>query len=144
MNEVESTGHELGELFIEEHALEMIVYGALLEIEGLFTPDRVKGGGLWTSLSRAQQGDGIQIELAPGEVDEGEDHDEDHDEAETVAGEPGKRLKLRLSLVAQYGTPIHKSAERAIQTVKRKLEELAGAEVDEVHVDIVGLTADLD
>jgi len=138
MNEVEPTGHELGELFIEEHALEMIVYGALLEVEGLFTPDRVKGGGLWTSLSRAQQGDGIQIELAPGDVSESGESDED----ETVAGEPGKRLKLRLSLVAQYGTPIHKSAERAIQTVKRKLEELAAAEVDEVHVDIVGLTAD--
>ena len=140
MNEAESAGHELGELFIEEHALEMIVYGALLEVEGLFTPDRVKGGGLWTSLSRAQQGDGIQIELAPGEVE----GDERPDEDETVGGEPGKRLKLRLSLVARYGTPIHKSAERAIQTVKRKLEELAGAEVDEVHVDIVGLTAELD
>ncbi len=140
MNEVDPTGQELGELFIEEHALEMIVYGALLEVEGLFTPDRVKGGGLWTSLSRAQQGDGIQIDLAPDEIS-GTD-DEADDEDETVAGEPGKRLKLRLSLVAKYGTPIHKSAERAIQTVKRKLEELAGAEVDEVHVDIVGLTAD--
>lgn len=140
MNEVEPTESELGELFIEERALEMIVYGALLEVEGLFTPDRVKGGGLWTSLSRAQQGDGIQIELAPDEVDQMEDEDE---EDETVAGEPGKRLKLRLSLVAQYGMPIHKSAESAIQTVKHKLEELAGAEVDEVNVDIVGLTADL-
>jgi len=139
MNDVEPTGSELGELFIEEHALEMIVYGALLEVEGLFTPDRVKGGGLWTSLSRAQQGDGIQIDLAPDEAEPAGDHGED----ETVAGEPGKRLRLRLSLVAQYGTPIHESAERAIQTVKRKLEELAGAEVDEVHVDIVGLTADL-
>lgn len=140
MNEVEPTESELGELFIEERALEMIVYGALLEVDGLFTPDRVKGGGLWTSLSRAQQGDGIQIELAPDEVDQTDDEDEDD---ETIAGEPGKRLKLRLSLVAQYGMPIHKSAESAIQTVKRKLEELAGAEVDEVNVDIVGLTADL-
>ena len=138
MTDVESMGHELGELFIEEHALEMIVYGALLEIDGLYTPDRVKGGGLWTSLSRAQQGDGIQIELAPEEAEQLDDDDED----EAVAGEPGKRLKLRLSLVAQYGTPIHKSAERAIQTVKRKLEELAGAEVDEVHVEVVGLVAD--
>ncbi len=143
MNEVEPSESELGELFIEEQALEMIVYGALLEVEGLFTPDRVKGGGLWTSLSRAQQGDGIQIELAPDEADDTADEDEADDEDETVAGEPGKRLKLRLSLVARYGVPIHKSAESAIQTVKLKLEELAGAEVDEVHVDIVGLTADL-
>jgi len=140
MNEVEPTESELGELFIEEQALEMIVYGALLEVDGLFTPDRVKGGGLWTSLSRAQQGDGIQIELAPDEVDQTDDEDK---EDETIAGEPGKLLKLRLSLVAQYGMPIHKSAESAIQTVKRKLEELAGAEVNEVNVDIVGLTADL-
>ena len=143
MTDVEPTGHELGELYIEEHALEMIVYGALLEVEGLFTPDRVKGGGLWTSLSRAQQGDGIHIELAPDEPETNGDQRDAEAEGETVAGEPGKRLTLRLSLVAQYGTPIHKSAERAIQTVKRKLEELAGAEVDEVHVEVVGLTADL-
>lgn len=144
MTDVEPTGSELGELFIEEHALEMIVYGALLEVDGLFTPDRVKGGGLWTSLSRAQQGDGIHIELSPDAPERDGDEDDPNDEAdEAVAGEPGKRLRLRLSLVAQYGTPIHKSAERAIQTVKRKLEELAGAEVDEVHVEVVGLTADL-
>ena len=139
MTDVEPMGHELGELFIEEHALEMIVYGALLEIDGLYTPDRVKGGGLWTSLSRAQQGDGIQIELAPDEAGSADEADPEG----AVSGEPGKRLKLRLSLVAQYGTPIHKSAERAIHTVKRKLEELAGAEVDEVLVEVVGLTADL-
>lgn len=138
MAELERGRSELGELFIEERALEMIVYGALLEVEGVYTPDRVKGGGLWDSLSRAQQGDGIHIDMVPDE--KGVEEGQSGTRTAPTRGELGKRLKLELSLVAQYGIPIHKASERAIQTVRRKLQELAGAEVGEIHVKIVGIT----
>jgi uncharacterized alkaline shock family protein YloU len=123
MAELEEVRGELGQLFISERALEMIVYGALLEVEGLYAPDRVKSSGLLDSISKVHQGDGIEIlkVAAP----EGE--------------EEGKRLKIKLSLVAEYGVPIHEVAEQAIQTVRRKVKELAGLDVDEISVEITDI-----
>ena len=59
MAELEEVRGDLGQLFISDKALEMIAYGALLAVDGLYTPDRVKGGGLLGSISKAYQGDGI-------------------------------------------------------------------------------------
>jgi uncharacterized alkaline shock family protein YloU len=131
----ELPGGELGQLFISERALEMIVYGALLEVEGLYPPDRVKGRGLLNSLSRAHQGDGIQILRVPVEAE----RPAEASEGEETPPEPEKRLKVKLSLVAEYGVPIHKAAEQAIETVRRRVKELAGLDVDEVDVEITGI-----
>ncbi len=143
---------ELGQLFISEQAIKMIVYGALLEVEGegLHPPDRVKGRGLLGPLSRVHQGDGVQILRVPAERPTSEPHPAEGGEAAKPSGSPGgseskgegegeKRLKIKLSLVAEYGVPIHKAAERAIETVRRRVKELAGLDVEEIDVEITGL-----
>jgi uncharacterized alkaline shock family protein YloU len=129
MAKLEEVRGELGQLFISERALEMIVYGALLEVEGLYAPDRVKSGGLLDSISRAHQGDGIQILKVSAPAGE-----------EGVSPAEGeKRLKVKLSLIAEYGIPIHEAAEQAIQMVRRKVKELAGLDVDEISVEITDI-----
>ncbi len=146
---------ELGQLFISEQAIKMIVYGALLEVEGegLHPPDRVKGRGLLGPLSRVHQGDGVQILRVPaerpipepspaegGEAAKPSGSLEGKGESESKGeGEGEKRLKIKLSLVAEYGVPIHKAAERAIETVRRRVKELAGLNVEEIDVEITGL-----
>lgn len=135
----ELLGGELGQLFISERALEMIVYSALLEVEGLYPPDRVKGRGLLNSLSRAHQGDGIQILRVPAEAERPAEAEALEGEGTPPEPEPEKRLKVKLSLVAEYGVPIHKAAEQAIETVRRRVKELAGLDVDEVDVEITGI-----
>jgi len=122
MTELEEVQGELGQLFISERALEMIVYGALLEVEGLYAPDRVRSSGLLDSISKAHQGDGIQIL-----------------KVSAPEGEEGKLLKIKLSLIAQYGVPIHEAAKHAIETVRRKVKELAGLDVDEINVEITDI-----
>lgn len=140
MAELEQVGGELGQLFISERALEMIVYGALLEVEGLYAPDRVKGVGLLDSISKATQGDGIQILKVPVELPEPIGSDEDGEEQDqTPPQEVEKVMKIKLSLVAQFGVPIHQAAEQAIQKVKNKVKELAGLDVDDVEVEITGI-----
>lgn len=130
---------ELGQLFISERAIEMIVYGALLEVEeeGLHPPDRVRGRGILGSLSRVHQGDGIQILRASAESSESAPAEGEG--AAEPAEETEKRLKIKLSLVAEYGVPIHKAAERAIETVRQRVKELAGLDVEEIDVEITGL-----
>lgn len=135
MAELEEVREDLGELFISDKALEMIAYGALLDVEGLYTPDRVKGGGLLGSISKAYQGDGIQVLKVPVPKD-GEDSFPRH---EGAVEESEKLLKIKLALIARYGTPIHQVAEQAIQKVRRKVKELAGLDVSEVEVEITGI-----
>ncbi len=132
MAKPEETRGDLGQLFISEKALEMIAYGALLEVEGLYTPDRVKAGGLLDSLSKAYQGVGIQILKVPPQ-------DERGGEQGTLDPHEERPLKIKLLLVAQYGTPIPEAAERAIRNVRRKVKELAGLDVSEVEVEITGI-----
>jgi len=131
MAKLEEIRGELGQLYISERALEMIVYGALLEVEGLFAPDRVKGRGLLDSISRAHHGGGIQILKVPKQ--------EDSADGAAEGEEPEKCLKIKLSLIAEYGVPIHEAAQRAIQTVRRKVKELAGLDVEEVDVEITDI-----
>ena len=137
MAELEEVREDLGQLFISDKALEMIAYGALLHVEGLYTPDRVKGGGFLGSISKAYQGDGIQVLKIPT-VRAGEEGLPNGRPAETPE-EAERQLKIKLSLVAKYGTPIHQAAEQAIQKVRRKVKELAGLDVNEVEVEITGI-----
>lgn len=143
MTEKEQGYQELGELFIEEQALEMIVYGALLEVKGIYTPDRVRGKGLWDSISRVQQGDGIYIDVGAtngGSATPDEGGEQEGIPSGATAVQPERRLQIHLSLVGQHGVPIHEAAEHAIENVRRKLKELAGAEADVIDVDIIGIT----
>jgi uncharacterized alkaline shock family protein YloU len=136
MAEREEAGEDLGQLFISDKALEMIAYGALLDMEGLYTPDRVKGGGILGSISKAYQGAGIQVLKVPVAPEEGE---ESFRRPEGTGEEGEKQLKIKLSLVARYGTPIHSAAEQAIQKVRRRVKELAGLDVGEVEVEITDI-----
>lgn len=158
---VEEVTGELGQLFISERALEMIVYGALLEMEeeGLHPPDRVKGGGgIFGPIARSHHS-AVQILRVPPSGGEapppspseaqpegggpaargGEEPQERKERGEREEREEEKRLKVKLSLVAEYGVPIHKAAEKAIETVRRRVKELAGLDVEEVDVEITGI-----
>lgn len=106
----------LGEIFIAEKALEAIAYGAILDITGLKTPDRVSGKGVLNALSQAIKGKGV-----------------------AVIKDPQNRLKIKLSLFAKYGTHINEAAQKAIKAVSQKVKELAGLDVDEVVVEITGI-----
>jgi len=137
MAEMEQVRGDLGQLFISDKALEMIAYGALLDVEGLYTPDRVQGGGLLGSISKPFQGDGIQVLKVPVAPEGGEGYPRSRYEAEPEETE--KQLKIKLSLIAKYGIPIHQVAEQAIQKVRRKVKELSGLDVSEVEVEIAGI-----
>ena len=152
---VEEVTGELGQLFISERALEMIVYGALLEMEaeGLHPPDRVRGaGGILGPIGRSHLGAVQILRASPAEGGEapaprsgpqpgGDVEAEISPQAspEPQQEEEEKRLKVKLSLVAEYGVPIHKAAERTIETVRRRVKELAGLDVEEVDVEITGI-----
>ena len=148
---VEEVTGELGQLFISERALEMIVYGALLEMEaeGLHPPDRVKGaGGIFGPIGRSHHSAVQILRVSPseGEVPASPPGSLPEGEREAAAGlhelpdpEAEKRLKVKLSLVAEYGVPIHRAAEKAIETVRRRVKELAGLDVEEVDVEITGI-----
>lgn len=112
---------ELGQVFISERALEMIVYGALLPVRGLKTPDRLRREGVMGALAKAYKGDGIQIVK----------------ENPQPGAEP--RLHIKLALIAQYGVKIHEVTAEAVREVRRRVKELAGLEIDEVSVKIIGL-----
>lgn len=118
---------DLGQIFIADRALEMIVYGALLQVEGLKTPDRLTPEGVWGRLAKVYKGNGIQI-LKDSPADT---------ETETEAIEP--RLHVKLDLVAQYGVKIHQAAAEAVREVRRRVKELAGLEVDEVSIKVIGI-----
>ncbi|GEM_PF-1852924 len=156
---VEEVPGELGQLFISERALERIVYGALLEMEeeGLHPPDRVRGSsGLLGPIGRSHHS-AVQIlrvppagtEEAAGPPPSSARPQGEGAEQEAHTGRPplespelsaeGKHLKVKLSLVAEYGIPIHKAAERTIETVRRRVKELAGLDVEEVDVEITGI-----
>lgn len=51
----------------------------------------------------------------------------------------GNRLTIDLSVVVQYGTPIFTVATNVIQTVKFRVEEVLGMEVDRVNINVDGL-----
>lgn len=148
---VEEVTGELGQLFISERALEMIVYGALLEMEeeGLHPPDRVRGsGGILGPIGRSHHSAVQILRVSPAEGEAStppsEAQLEGGPEVEVEVGphelpEEEKRLKVKLSLVAEYGVPIHKAAEKAIETVRRRVKELAGLDVEEVDVEITGI-----
>ncbi len=112
---------ELGQVFISERALKMIVYGTLLPVVGLKTPDRLRREGVMGALAKAYKGDGIQIV-------------KDNPQPGT---EP--RLRVKLELIAQYGVKIHEVTAEAVREVRRRVKELAGLEVDDVSVKIIGL-----
>jgi len=114
----------------------MIVYGALLEIDGLYAPDRVKGAGILDSISKAAQGDGIYIMKVPAKADLPEGVSPN--EATELSSEE-KVLKIKLSLVAEFGMPIHQAADQVINKVRAKVKELAGLEVEDVEVEITGI-----
>lgn len=106
----------LGEIFIAEQALEAIAYGALLDIKGLKTPDQVSSKGVLSALSQAIKGKGVAI-----------------------IKDPQNKLKIKLSLFAEYGIQINEAAQKAIKAVSQKVKELAGLDVDEVVVEITGI-----
>jgi len=112
---------ELGQIFISEHALQMIVYGALLPVPGLKTPDRIRREGVLGALAKAYGGNGIQIVK----------------ESPSAGGEP--RLHVKLALVAQYGVKIQDAAAQAVREVRQRVKQLASLEVDEVSVKIIGI-----
>ena len=134
MAEMEPVRGELGQLFISERALEMIVYGALLEVDGLYAPDRVRGAGILDSISKAAQGDGIHILKVPvkSELPEGVSPNETTENLEKV-------LKIKLALVAYFCIAFHEAAYNAINKVRAKVKELAVLEVEDVEVEITGI-----
>ncbi|MBI1730182.1 Asp23/Gls24 family envelope stress response protein [Candidatus Acetothermia bacterium] len=134
----DGTGHyeardELGHIFISERALQMIVYGALLEVDGLYALNRVKGGNLLKTISKNYQGTGIQIlkVAAQAESRKGMPKDQQRDQA--------KIMKVKLSLAARFGANIHDVSEMAVQKVRTKVKELAGLDIDDVEIEITGI-----
>jgi uncharacterized alkaline shock family protein YloU len=51
----------------------------------------------------------------------------------------GDVLTIDLSVVVQYGTPIFTVATNVMQTVKFRVEEILGMQVDRVNINVDGL-----
>lgn len=49
------------------------------------------------------------------------------------------RLRIEVSIVVEYGTPIFTVAQNVMQTVKFQVENLLGMSVDRVNVNVDGL-----
>lgn len=49
------------------------------------------------------------------------------------------RLRIEVSIVVEYGTPIFTVAQNVMQTVKFQVEHLLGMPVDRVNVNVDGL-----
>lgn len=106
----------MGEIFIADKALEAIAHGAIFEIKGLKTPDQVRSQGVLSTLSQAIKGKGVD-----------------------VIKDPQNKLKIKLTLFAEYGIQINAAAQQAIRAVRGKVKELAGLDVDEIVVEIRGV-----
>lgn len=63
-----------------------------------------------------------------------------HDPARGISIENvGDRLKIDLSIVVEYGTPIFTVAQNVMQTVKFQVERLLDMTVERVNVNVDGL-----
>jgi uncharacterized alkaline shock family protein YloU len=51
----------------------------------------------------------------------------------------GNKLTIDLSVVVEYGTPIFTVATNVMQTVKFRVEEVLGMDVDRVNIHVDGL-----
>jgi uncharacterized alkaline shock family protein YloU len=115
MAELKHIEGELGEIFISEGVVRSIIELISSDLKGLKAFNQVEEEGIFGAISKAYKGDGIEIK------------------------KEGELLKIRLSLIAEYGIPIPKSAGEAIKKIRKTVRELAGLEVSEVEIEIKGL-----
>jgi uncharacterized alkaline shock family protein YloU len=107
---------ELGQVLISADVIEQLVVGAIAEQEGLLPLGHPLGDeGIFEALAKAYKGSGVEVTRE------------------------GERLKIRLQMIARYGTRIPEAARQLISLLRRRLEELAGLEVVEVELEIKGL-----
>ncbi|HEV2127297.1 MAG TPA: Asp23/Gls24 family envelope stress response protein [Thermomicrobiales bacterium] len=105
-----------GTVEISDHAIVAVVHDAVLSCYGIvdMAPRSIRSAiGKRFGLGTTQRGIGIT-------QDEG-------------------RLTIDLSVVVEYGTPIFTVATNVMQTVKFRVEELLGMEVDRVNIHVDGL-----
>lgn len=107
---------KLGQVLISAEALEQLVLGVIAEQEELFPLNQTTGDeGLLEILAKAYKGSGVEVSRG------------------------GDKVKLRLQLLARYGTKIPEAAEKLLSQLRRRLHELAELELVEAEIEIHGL-----
>lgn len=106
----------VGHVEISDNAIISVIHDAVLSCYGIvdMAPRSIRSAiGKRLGISSTERGIGIAVD--------------------------GNRLTIDLSVVVQYGTPIFTVATNVIQTVKFRVEEVLGMEVDRVNINVDGL-----
>lgn len=108
--------HPGGHVEISDHAIIAVVHDAVLSCYGIvdMAPRSIRSAiGKRLGIASAERGIGITR-------DQG-------------------RLTIDLSVVVEYGTPIFTVASNVMQTVRFRVQEILGMEVDRVNIHVNGL-----
>ncbi|CAA9558777.1 MAG: hypothetical protein AVDCRST_MAG49-2361 [uncultured Thermomicrobiales bacterium] len=110
------TGDPDGRVEVATTAIAQIVHAAVLSCYGIVDmAPRSFGSAIGKRLGRSDPGRGIAVN-----VDDG-------------------RVRVELSVVMEYGTPIFTVAKNVMQTVKFQVERSLGMPVERVDVNVQGL-----
>ncbi|MFQ5795594.1 MAG: Asp23/Gls24 family envelope stress response protein [Candidatus Bipolaricaulia bacterium] len=116
MAELEPIQEELGEIFIADEVVELLIYKLISETAGLSPPNRVGGeDDLLSTLSKVYRGKGIKI------------HKKDD------------RLWVKLSLIAKYGIKITEAAQALTQRIEHEVRRMTGLVVSGVEIEIADI-----
>jgi uncharacterized alkaline shock family protein YloU len=105
-----------GHVEISDHAIISVIHEAVLSCYGIvdMAPRTFRSAlGKRLGIGSTERGIGIEVN--------------------------GDSLTIDLSVVVQYGTPIFTVATNVMQTVKFRVEEILGMEVDRVNINVDGL-----
>lgn len=107
---------KLGQVLISAEAIEQLILGVIAEQEELLPLNRTAGDeGLLEILAKAYKGSGVEVSRG------------------------GEEVKLRLQLLARYGSKIPEAAERLLLRLRERLRELAELEIVEAEIEVRGL-----
>jgi len=107
-----------GQIFISDQAISAVVRGALGEVKGIhgLAPLSNEGGVLGVFAKGGRE----QSDL-------------------NITSDEGGALRVKLSLILEYGLKLNEVAHEAMDTVRDRVRTLAGVEVAEIEVEIKGL-----
>lgn len=105
-----------GQVEISDHAIIAVIHEAVLSCYGIvdMAPRSIRSAiGKRLGIASSERGIGIVVD--------------------------GDILTIDLSVVVQYGTPIFTVATNVMKTVKFRVEEILGMQVDRVNINVDGL-----
>lgn len=110
-----------GKIEVAESAIAAIVHAAVLSCYGIVDmAPRSIGSAIGKRLGRPDPRRGIGVSVADG------------------------RIRVELSVVMEYGTPIFTVAKNVMQTVKFQVERTLGMPVERVDINVQGLRVNTD